>query len=418
MGFVLDLGADLWSKKSDRKEALIKRMNGEKRILAGWVIDGTGAPIQENVLLNIEDGFFKQIQKFPVGTHNPSPPSMDLSGCTLLPALADAHVHLFMSGTDDQDTRKNQLKKNFSQVRKTISRHLDQLFSHGVLAVRDGGDRQGFTRRFKKCAMGNKYAAMTLNVAGKAWHKQGRYGSFVGRAPDRGRLAEGVLRESDGVDHVKIIQSGLNSLSVFGKESPPQFQLEVLREAVAAASSLGFKTMVHANGKLPVRIALESGCSSIEHGFFMGKGNLALMAENRVFWVPTACTMKAYAKYGNGNEGERLMALRNLDHQLEQMTVAKRMGVPIALGTDSGSVGVHHGTALTGELQLLMDAGFSIEEAIQCASFNNATLLGLTRKGSIQKGMQADFLVVEGPPSDLPESLKDIFQIHVGERFL
>ena len=122
-------------------------------------------------------------------------------------------------------------------------------------------------------------------MAGKAWHKQGRYGSFVGRAVKGGSLAEEISRESDGIDHVKVIQSGLNSLRDFGKESPPQFHLKALREAVDASSNLGLKTMVHANGKVPVQIALEAGCSSIEHGFFMGKRNLEQMAHKDVFWV-------------------------------------------------------------------------------------------------------------------------------------
>jgi imidazolonepropionase-like amidohydrolase len=405
-----------------------ERMSYEKPILAGWMIDGTGAPIQENVIIRIKDGFFEEIQPFSIEPMNPST-FMDLSEYTLLPALADAHVHLFMSGTVDQEKRKNQLNEGFQQARETISRHLGQLFAHGILSVRDGGDRNGYTQHYKKYFMEEKYAAVSLHVAGKAWHKPGRYGSFVGRALGRGSLAEGILRESDDINHIKIIQSGLNSLKYFGKESLPQFQLKALREAVEVSSSLGLKTMVHANGKLPVRIALEAGCSSIEHGFFMGKQNLALMADMQVFWVPTACTMKAYGQYGNGREEERLVALKNLEHQVAQMALARRLGVPIALGTDSGSVGVHHGSALVDELQLLLDAGFSIEEAIKCASFNNASLLGLGRsgrrshfsgvgKGLIKKGMQADFIVVKGSPSALPESLKDIFRIHVGERFL
>jgi len=422
---VLDLDADLCSKKNVPREVLffvffeqrVERMSYEKPVLAGWMIDGAGGPIQENVLIRIKDGFFEEIRPFSIEPMKPST-FMDLSGYTLLPALADAHVHLFMSGTVDQERRKQQLNEGFQQARETISRHLGQLFAHGILAVRDGGDRNGYTQRYKKYFMEEKYASICLHVAGKAWHKPGRYGSFVGRALKRGRLAEGVLRKSSDIDHVKIIQSGLNSLRYFGKESSPQFQLKALKEAVEAASSLGLKTMVHANGELPVRIALEAGCSSIEHGFFMGKQNLNVMAEMQVFWVPTAGTMKAFAKHARGREKERLVALRNLDHQMSQMALARRLGVPIALGTDSGSVGVHHGRALIEELQLLLDAGFPIEEAIKCASFNNAKLLGLNRKGLIKKGMQADFVVVKGSPSALPESLKDISSIHVGERFL
>jgi len=387
-----------------------------ERILAGWLIDGTGAPAQKNVLITVKDGVFKEIRQFPEGALIPSN-FEDLSVCTVVPGLMDAHVHLFMSGTVDRERRKRQLNDGFERIQKTISRHLEQLIAHGVSAVRDGGDRNGYARRYKKYCMKEKYAAISIHAAGKAWHKAGRYGSFVGRAP-KGPLAEGILRESDGIDHVKIIQSGLNSLKYFGKESLPQFRLKALREAVEAASSLGLKTMVHANGRLPVKIALEAGCNSIEHGFFMGEENLALMADSRVFWVPTACTMKAYGKYMGGNGEEGQMALRNLEHQLEQITRAKALGVPIALGTDSGSLGVRHGSALVDELGLFLEAGYSIEEAIKCASLNAAILMGLEGRGVIKKGMQADFVAAKGHPSKLPESLKSVFKIHRGDRFL
>ncbi|OQY47841.1 MAG: hypothetical protein B6240_05280 [Desulfobacteraceae bacterium 4572_87] len=392
-------------------------MFDEKTVLAGWMIDGTGAPIQKNVLLGIRNGVFEKIQSFPVTSMKP-PGILDLSEYTLLPGLADAHVHMFMSGNEDRSRRKQQLNEGFHQVKKTISRHLEQLLVHGVLAVRDGGDKDGYTQQYKKSCMKEPYTDISLYVAGKAWHKPGRYGSFVGCALKKGSLAQGILRGSDDIDHVKIIQSGLNSLTVFGKESPPQFHLKALREAVNVSTRLGLKTMVHANGEVPVQIALEAGCSSIEHGFFMGEENLAQMAHKNVFWVPTAYTMKAYAEHAEGSNVDRRVALRNLDHQLEQISEAKRLGVPIALGTDSGSIGVHHGSAVISELRLLLDAGFSMEGAIKCASFNNARLLGLDGKGFMKKGMRADFIAVKGSPSGLPESLRDISMVHVGERFL
>ena len=392
-------------------------MFGDKTVLAGWLVDGSGAPAQEKVLITIEEGGYGRIQKASTAGTTPSG-LVDLSEFTLVPGLMDAHVHLFMSGTVDPERRRQQLNEDFEGVRKIISRHLAQLLAHGILAVRDGGDRHGYTRRYKEFGIEKKHEAISLYVSGKAWHKPGRYGSFVGRALRRGSLAEGILRENRGIDQVKIIQSGLNSLEIFGKESLPQFSLKELHEAVNASSRLGLKTMVHANGKDPVRIALDAGCASIEHGFFMGEENLARMAEMQVFWVPTAYTMKAYGRHAGGKKRVRAIALKNLDHQLQQLMFARKLGVPVALGTDSGSLGVHHGSALAEELQLFLEAGFSIEEAIRCATCNNARLLGIDGKGLIMTGMDADFVAVKGPPSALPESLKDMLKIHVGERFL
>lgn len=45
--------------------------------------------------------------------------------------------------------------------------------------------------------------------------------------------------------------------------------------------------MVHANGQEAVRVALEAGRDSIEHGHFMGNDNLSKMAEKGIIWVPT-----------------------------------------------------------------------------------------------------------------------------------
>ena len=107
------------------------------------------------------------------------------------------------------------------------------------------------------------------------------------------------------------------------------------------------------------------------------------------------------------------IAEKNLDHQTGQIALARNLGVPIAMGTDAGSPGVHHGRAVRHEIKILMQAGFSIEEAIQCAAQNSARLLGLTRYGHLSIGMPASFIAVKGAPSDLPDSLSSVEAIYV-----
>jgi imidazolonepropionase-like amidohydrolase len=82
--------------------------------------------------------------------------------------------------------------------------------------------------------------------------------------------------------------------------------------------------MVHANGHLPVKLAICAGCDSIEHGFFMGEENMRRLADTGVVWVPTAVTMKAYGDYLK-NQGHRSdpsfadVSRKNLEHQLAQI---------------------------------------------------------------------------------------------------
>jgi imidazolonepropionase-like amidohydrolase len=375
-------------------------------VFAGWLIDGAGGQIQENVLLKIQDGRFTSIKEQPEFDPN-IPESVDLSRCTILPGLIDSHVHVFMSGTSNQEIRMHQLNAPFQDMKKVISKHLYQQLIHGIVAVRDGGDYSGHALRYKKECLQLENLPICLMSAGKAWRAPGRYGKLIGRTPEDGiSLGQALAREANGVDHIKIVNSGLNSLTIFGRETRPQFSQAQLKDAVRAAEDLGLKTMVHANGKTPVKLAIEAGCHTIEHGFFMGRDNLKKLADQQIIWVPTAFTMKAYRDSVNIGSREKEISQKNLDHQIEQISKAIQYGVPIAAGTDCGSLGVHHGSALKEELDLLIQAGMPIEMAVRCATLNGARALGQEDYfGRLSPGMPATYIVVNSRPPFLLDAL-------------
>ncbi len=226
-------------------------------------------------------------------------------------------------------------------------------------------------------------------------------------------LADAITDDKERIDHIKVVNSGLNSLKQFGLQTPPQFQLSEMVEAVQAADRRDLPMMVHANGHLPVRIALDAGCRSVEHGFFMGRENLEKMAERGVNWVPTAGTMKAYSEQLRPGTPELEISKKTLDHQLEQISDAHRLKVPMALGTDAGSPGVFHGRGMLEELKLFLAAGLSIQETVRCATLNAAKLLGLDRLGLLASGMEATFIALKGEPSKFPDNLTQVEMIVV-----
>ncbi|GLI33205.1 amidohydrolase family protein [Desulforhabdus amnigena] len=386
-------------------------------LLVGHLIDGTGGPIKRNVLLSVEEDCIRSAKEMrPEALAKVKDTAIeDLSHCTLLPGLVDAHVHLTMSGTNDMQFRQKQLTFGYTEAAPLISKHLHQHLSHGIVAVRDGGDSNGHTLRYKLEDPLFKGYPIHLKAAGKAWHAPGRYGRLIGRTPLEGlTLAESITQENRQSDHIKIINSGLNSLKHFGKETPPQFHVSELKAAVQAGLEHHLKTMVHANGILPVAQALEAACHSIEHGFFMGKTNLEKMAEMGRFWVPTACTMKAYSEELPAGAQELDIARQNLEHQLDQIAYARKTGVLLAVGTDSGGLGIHHGASIVEELKLFIAAGFSLEGVIQCCSANGSKLIGLSDVlGEIRSGAAATFVITAGPPSCLPDALNKPERVYV-----
>jgi len=398
-------------------------------IHAGWLIDGTGGPVQKDVLIHLQHHTIHSIEQAPKAARLPLS-FQDLSEYTLLPSLVDCHVHLFMSGTDDIAARKRQLEAGYDALKPVISAHIAYHLSCGVRAVRDGGDGKGLVQQYQQTCLGGIDGKIKppiragrtdrpdihIKVAGKAWHQCGRYGKLIGRSPSTGEtLAQAICREADlpgytCPDHIKLVNSGVNSLLCFGKETLPQFSLEELTQAVCEAGHRQLKVMVHANGKLPVLIAIEAGCHSIEHGFFMGAENLARMRDRQTVWVPTAFTMRAYAAHLAPSSREAETARRNLTHQLDQLRMARELGVPVALGTDAGSLGVHHGDSVREELRILLEAGYTLPEAVQCATKTGAELLGIRNMGILSPGMPASWIAVKGSPSGLPDSLDHVIQ--------
>ncbi len=380
-------------------------MNGDFFIRAGHLVDGSGRPAARDALICVEAGRIADILPGASAFAPPPPgaaPVLDFSCATIIPGLVDAHAHLCWSGTSDPAIRKAQLSPDEGRAFRMIRDHVRDHLAAGVSAVRDGGDRLGRALAFASAYGG----PLEIRAAGRAWHAPGRYGGLIGRPVPPGlTLASAIASDPEPGHHVKVVQSGLNSLTEFGKRTRPQFSLEELTLAVDAARSRGLSVMAHANGEEAVKIAAAAGCASIEHGFFMGRENLKRLAGSGCLWIPTAATMQGYADSLAPESPEAATARRMLDHQIEQIALARSYGATLATGTDAGSPGVFHGRAVHRELALFLRAGFTPEEAVRAATANGARLLGLPRSGLLAPGSDATFLALSGPPAALPESL-------------
>ncbi len=390
-------------------------MSAPKYIHVGYLIDGSGEPVQENILLTIIGGVISGINSFDSENSPDQKLVTDLSHCTISPPLVDSHVHLTLSSTVDPVARKEQLAADYTVAKKLISRHLRYLFANGIFAVRDGGDKNGYVLRYKEeIHRKENNLPIILKTSGKAWHQKGRYGSMLGRSPEEGRtLDQAYAKEDDPIDQVKLINSGPNSLREYGRETPPQFELIEMTQLINLAHKQKRKVMVHANGRVPVKMALRAGCDSIEHGYFMGRENLEYMAEKQITWVPTLFAMNICTHVRINSSTERKIAARNVESQLKQVSLARELGVPIAAGTDAGCHGVLHGEALVEEMKLLMEGGYSHLEAMQCGSYNGAQLLGIDSLGMLAKEKPAHFLVSRGTPTQLPGKLAYLEAIYI-----
>src|SRR5262249_38121266 len=99
----------------------------------------------------------------------------------------------------------------------------------------------------------------------------------------------------------------------------------------------------------------------------------------------------------------------NLEYSLAATRLLHEAGVPILMGTDAAALGIFgtaHGGSAHGELRLLVRAGLTPGEAVRAATALPAQHFGVTHRGAIKPGLQADLLLIDGDPTtDISASL-------------
>jgi imidazolonepropionase-like amidohydrolase len=175
---------------------------------------------------------------------------------------------------------------------------------------------------------------------------------------------------------------------------------EEIRAIIQTAKDYGMRVAAHAHGAEGIKRALRAGVTSIEHGTYMDDEAIELFKKNGAWYVPTITAGKSVADSAKkpGYFPEVIAGKASAVGPLIQNTFARayKAGVKIAFGTDAGVYA--HGKNWM-EFVYMTEAGMPILEAIKCATWNAAELIGISDKtGSIEKGKLADIVAVDGDP--------------------
>jgi imidazolonepropionase-like amidohydrolase len=120
-----------------------------------------------------------------------------------------------------------------------------------------------------------------------------------------------------------------------------------------------------------------------------------------------------YVAPGKADPGAEAFFKKMLAEQLAQLRLARELGVTTAVGTGAGNVGILHGESMVEEMKLFIKAGYSLAEAICCASENGAGFFNMENLGTLRVGRKATFLISRGGASQLPRKLSYLESIYV-----
>ncbi len=212
-----------------------------------------------------------------------------------------------------------------------------------------------------------------------------------------------------GADWIKIATTGGVGTPI-GGPLIRQFSPEEVQIIVDTAHAAGKPVMSHAYGGEGVKICLDAGVDSIEHGAALDDDLIEQMVKQGAWLVPTFTVLRRIVAISEQNplalpDYMPLKARMLLEHQAESFRQALQAGVKIALGTDGGGFGHGHNA---GELAYLVEAGMTPMQALVAATSMGAQCMGLGGEtGLLRAGMLADFLVVDGNPLQDVRILED-----------
>lgn len=335
----------------------------------------------------------------------------DLREYTVMPGLIDCHVHLALDGVDFG--RSLELWRQDRLLWERVGADLLRTMQRGIVAVRDGGDREGIGLSARDKVARGAVPGPLIKSSGTALGRRGKYGSFLGPGL-QGVSIPGAVKDlaRRGVDQVKVLVSGMVSFKNYRQVGPLQFEEEELREMVLEAHRLGIRVMAHASSDDAVRTAVRAGVDSLEHGYFVSEDTLKVMASAGIPWIPTlapvAGQLRAPLK-DRYSPGEREVIQRTYLRQQRMVKKASDLGVKIGVGTDAGATGVPHGDGFPDEILLLKEAGLTGEEILRAATSSGSAILGLEKEmGMVRPGLPPYLIAVRGNPVDDLEPLKKV----------
>ncbi len=393
----------------------------------GVVLDGTKEMEPQRDVVILTNG--ERIEKIGAkDTDISGYEKIDLEGQFIMPGLINLHVHLPADGkpknkpTDPQKkvkmiTSNALLRKVGITLCESYAR--TQLMS-GVTTIRTVGGVLNWDSLIRDRiragkTTGPRILAANMAVSVPGGHMAGSLAYEAKSVEEAKHYVQEIAKDSP--DLIKLmITGGVLDAKVKGEPGELKMPAEYVKAACDEAHRLGYHVAAHVESPEGVRVALQNGVDTIEHGAKPDDEILALFKEKGAAHITTLSPALPYALFDrsiskateveqyNGNvvfEGIRDCAIACLEN-----------GIPVGLGTDTGCAYVTQ-YDMWREMQLFYKyCGVTRKFALYSATLGNAKIAGIDKEtGSIEEGKCADFVVTKKNPLEDLEALRNISMV-------
>lgn len=363
-------------------------------ILADRVIDATGrAPIEGGGVC-IRHGRIIAVGRRADLSIPEDAEIIERPGETLVPGLVDAHSHVsIIPGLGHQI---GQLRERAAKAMLRALPNMRTDLLSGVTTMRVMGEEHFLDVDLKAAIAAGHVPGPRLIVSTRPIAATHGHGTAL-TASDGPETIRRHIRENlaAGADFIKFFATGGTS-SARAPADACFYSAEEINLIVAEAHRDGKRAAVHAHGGPAIRLCVEAGVDTIEHGKLATAEDFALMRQANT-WLVTNNAIAFHPdgiEKGDAHTPEIMAKLHRARAAVPAMF--RRLlesGVRWALGTDS-----MHGL-LWFEAQKAVEFGASPEQALTAVTRNAADASGvLDQVGTLEPGKRADVITVRGNP--------------------
>ena len=399
------------------------------------VLDGTEQmEPQPNMTVVVDDG--GRIDRVGPAASTVGPlgaREIDLGGAYLMPGLINAHVHLCGSGKPMSAGGAGDLidkvvgnPLGMWALRRMIRGHAQAQLASGVTTVRSVGDPGFADVDVRDAVNAGKYPGPRLLTSGVGVTVPGGHGAGLfahsAKTPEEARE---IVRAcfARKCDLVKLfITGGVFDAEVEGEPGVLRMSPEVARAAVDEAHKLGMPAAAHIESAEGVRVGLEAGVDTIEHGAELDDELIALFKKNGVGRASSlTCTVSPALPFvelapekTKSTEVQKVNGRIVYEGIVRAAQQALAAGIPVGLGTDSSCPYITHYDLWREVVYFERLVGASRQMALHTATLGNARILGLGEEtGSVEEGKAADLIVTKANPLENLEALRDVSMVMV-----
>lgn len=382
----------------------------------GKILNGTkDMQIQTGLCILVRDGKIYDIVKDTDDLDGYK--IIDLQGHYILPGLINMHVHLAGSGKPQKKQRDNEKLVNTimgSALTRAVAYNMvagfakDELLG-GVTTIRTVGGLGDFDTRLRDeieagTKMGPRILAANQGISVPGGHMAGSVAIAAANIDEA--LAHLDKCEKEKVDIIKLMITG-GVLDAKKKGVPGELKMspDMVRTVCDKAHADGYMVSAHVESPEGVRVALENGVDSIEHGARMDDDMIRLFKERGAFLCTTISPALPYALFDraltNATEVEQYNGNVVFEGIIDCSKAALANDIPVVLGNDVGCPWITQYDFWRELYYFHKYVGVSNSFALYTATKRSAELAGIGQlTGSIEKGKYADMIVTAGNPLD------------------